>query len=657
MLNSTLHRDRIMSAVAALQDRAGSPTFGVYASWQRCIETYGLDPADKPKPPVLSQGEVRSRIAVLDRSEEIFRHGVSELSSLLNNSTYEVSLCDCDGVTLFNLPSNRETGSRNVERPGTTWIEPAVGTNGIGTCLWEARPVSVIGAEHFLSVYAGNDCAAAPIKDCDGTILAVMNITAPTGSVSRESHSLASEVLNRMADTISRRLFRLSNETCFLLELMVGRKGPGLIAVREEGTIVSADLRAQAFLSLGPGPSVDVETIRGTTIWDYFDRYEGLFGSGTSPHSIPLTRVTTGMKVAARSFLPQRRSALGQRGGSPSPVPPADHNSWTIEEACGLDPAMAQNARLLERLKDSTVPILLVGETGVGKSVLARAIHYCSARATKPYILVSCTGLSEAMLSRDLFGDDVALNCRPDGEEARLFQADGGTLVLDGIGDLPPGLQSKLLRFLETAEATASDGKARRIDLRLISTSSLGLADAVKNGSFRRDLYYRVAGATIDMPALRRRCDTANLARQIIRSHACGRSIDITDAAMSVLVSRSWPGNLRELSNVLLRAMCMMDGTTIQDGDICDDELSNPEIALASPFETAKTEASSETLLQKADRSIIRSTMLQVKGDVVAAMRGLGVSRATLYRKLKMYDLMHLTRRGQSGAQTTRRIH
>jgi flavin reductase len=234
MVDATGHRARIMPAVAALQHQVAQPPFGVQASWQRCLETYGLDPIDTRKPFILSESEVRGRIAVLDRSEETYRQGVSELSSLLDASGYEVTLCDAGGVTLLNLPSKLDKGCRNIERPGTTWLETVVGTNGIGTGLWDARPVSLVGDEHFLSCYATHSCAAAPIKDCDDNILTVINITTPSGSVSRGTHALACEVLNRIAEKIGRRLFKISDENCVLVELLVGLKGPGLLAVREE---------------------------------------------------------------------------------------------------------------------------------------------------------------------------------------------------------------------------------------------------------------------------------------------------------------------------------------------------------------------------------------------------------------------------------------
>jgi sigma-54 dependent transcriptional regulator, acetoin dehydrogenase operon transcriptional activator AcoR len=658
MLDTTEHRDKIMSAVAALQHRVAQPSFGVQASWQRCLQTHGLDPKDRRKPPVLSEREVRSRIAILDRSEDVYRQSLSELSSLLDSSGYEVSLCDADGVTLFNLPSSLDTGSHNVERPGTTWLEAAVGTNGIGTCLWDARPVSVVGDEHFLSCYANNNCAAAPVKDCDGKIVAVINITAPSGSVSRQSHGLACEVLNRLADKVGRRIFRIEHDGCFLIELLVGRKGPGLIAVREEGTIISADLRAQAFLSLGPGPSLDVETLRGTTIWDYFDRREGLLTTRSSLRSIPLTRTTTGVQVAARSFLPQKNSiGISRRAGS---LPPAVSLSaaLSLEEVCGPDAAMVRNARLLERVKDLAIPVLLWGETGVGKTMLAQAMHASSARATKPYVCVSCSGVSEAVLRHELFGGSASTYRDQDGEAGRLVEADGGTLVLDEIGDLSPELQSSLVRFLETSEVAAPDGRLVRVNVGVIATSRRSLLPAVNKGDFRSDLFYRIAGAAIDIPPLRQRSDIEHMTRRIIRAHAGTRSLTISDAAIRMLAAYHWPGNLRELSNVILRAICLMDGNCIQPDHIRLDPVSPTEPGSQEPAEgRLASKETGDSLLRMADKSIIRSAMLQANGEVVAAMRNLKVSRATLYRKLKAYDLMHLTRRAQAHARISRQPH
>jgi transcriptional regulator of acetoin/glycerol metabolism len=661
MVDATGHRARIMSGIAAPQHQVAISAPGIQASWRRCLNIYGMDPTDKRRPPIVSEREVRSRIAVLGHGEEIYRQGLSELSSLLDSSGYEVSLCDSEGVTLLNVPSRLDTGVRNVEMPGTTWTEAVVGTNGIGTCLWNARPVSVVADDHFLSCYANKNCAAAPIKDCDANILAVINITAHSVSVSRETHVLASEFLNRSAERIGRRLFRLENSGCCLVELLIGQKGPGLLALKEEGTIFSADLRAQAFLSLGSGPRLDVNALRGTLIWEYFDRHDELFGHREPHRPIPLTRITTGVQVAARATFPQARLApsprLSARLLSPEPV----SGFVSIRLACGDDPRMAQNAHFLEKVKDIGIPVLLLGETGVGKSVLAQAIHSSSVRAAGPYVCVSCAGLSEASLTQQLFGGSggPGVDSRNQGNEVgRFLMADGGTVVLDQIGELPGGLQSKLLRFVETPELVLPDGQTRAVNARIIATGSAALLRAVQEGKFRADLFYRIAGATIDIPPLRRRRDFELMVLNIVRKHVVSSAITVSDSAMAMLASCQWPGNLRQLDNVIVRAICILDGRSIETEHLLLDPVlrADSDLRELPEVEAFKSERSNSSP-RMTEKAIVNSAMLQANGDITVAMKILGISRATLYRKLKAYDLIRLTRRAQANSKERHTSH
>jgi len=293
--------------------------------------------------------------------------------------------------------------------------------------------------------------------------------------------------------------------------------------------------------------------------------------------------------------------------------------------------------RMISRLKDTRTPVLITGESGTGKELVARAIHFRGPFAKQPFVAVDCGSLVPTLIESELFGYEKgaftgALKSKPG-----LFQAaDGGTIFLDEIGELPLELQAKLLRVLQEKEVRPVGSNQRlKVDVRVIAASNRDLESEYRKGTFRKDLYFRLNVVTVHLPALReRRPDIPILVNWFLDRYAPGRSIQIVSAAMKCLLQYGWPGNVRELENSIERAIALGDGRAIDINDLPPAIASaSQDTAIAGPVAACSTD------LEDIERAAIERVFEQVKGDKSLAGKMLGISRATLYRKLKRYNI------------------
>src|SRR5213594_2729915 len=296
--------------------------------------------------------------------------------------------------------------------------------------------------------------------------------------------------------------------------------------------------------------------------------------------------------------------------------------------------------RMISRLKDTRTPVLVSGESGTGKELVARAIHFRGALARAPFVAVDCGSLVPTLMESELFGYEKGAFTGATKSKAGLFQAaDGGTIFLDEIGELPLEMQAKLLRVLQEKEVRPVGSNQKvRVDVRVIAATNRDLEDAYRNGTFRKDLYFRLNVVTVYLPSLReRRSDIPMLVHWFLERLAPGDSIQVTSAAMKALLQYDWPGNVRELENCMERAVALGDRRRIDMGDLPPSLISGSQ-ALDSVADSPSSSLSS-TDLEDIERATIQRVFEQVKGDKALAGRMLGISRATLYRKLKRYNI------------------
>ena len=325
--------------------------------------------------------------------------------------------------------------------------------------------------------------------------------------------------------------------------------------------------------------------------------------------------------------------------------------------------------RVASRLKDTRTAVLISGESGTGKEVIARAIHFRGAFANRPFVAVDCGSLVPTLIESELFGYEKGAFTGALKSKEGLFQsADTGSVFLDEIGELPLELQAKLLRVLQEKEVRPVGSNQRvKVDVRIIAATNRDLEAAYKAGTFRKDLYFRLNVVTVHVPALReRRSDIPMLVNWFCERYAPGADLRVSNAAMKALMNYDWPGNVRELENCVERAVALGNGTLIDLSDLPSSIAGNsrassqvtshasshvsqnpsdsaPELvsdlAAANELNSSGAAPASTTDLEDIERATIQRVFEQVHGDKALAGRMLGISRATLYRKLKRYNI------------------
>ena len=357
-------------------------------------------------------------------------------------------------------------------------------------------------------------------------------------------------------------------------------------------------------------------------------------------------------RMAEKVRLVEENEFLRQRTDSETAVHGIVGSSTRIQEML----------RMVARLKDTRTSVLIYGESGTGKELVARAIHFRGAFAGRPFVAVDCGSLVPTLIESELFGyEKGAFTGALKSKQGLFEEADGGTIFLDEVGELPLELQAKLLRVLREKEVRPVGSNQRvKVDVRVIAATNRDLETAYKNGTFRKDLYFRLNVVTLFVPALReRRSDIPLLVDWFLERSAPGQELHVSSAAMKALMQYEWPGNVRELENCVERAVALGNGRVIELGDlppaiatgagvvpptvvvpankppVLDADLAG----VAAPANAPRASAPFTTDLEDIERATIQRVFEQVKGDKALAGRMLGISRATLYRKLKRYNI------------------
>jgi transcriptional regulator with PAS, ATPase and Fis domain len=295
--------------------------------------------------------------------------------------------------------------------------------------------------------------------------------------------------------------------------------------------------------------------------------------------------------------------------------------------------ASADKAR---KVLDKGIPILIQGESGVGKELFARALHDSSARKSAPFVAINCAAIAENLIEAELFGyaPGAFTGARKEGSLGRFREAQGGTVFLDEIGDMPLALQTRLLRVLQERKVTpVGSGKAMEVDFALVCATHCKLREAAERGSFRQDLYYRINGLTVQLPALRERDDFAALTAKLLRELHPQAMVEMDAALLNQLAAYPWPGNLRQYANMLRTACAMLDAdeTHLEWRHLPDDIT---EALMASAPARSTPEPETFQNLEDMSRAAIHQALENARGNLSAAARTLGISRQTLYRKL-----------------------
>ena len=500
------------------------------------------------------------------------------------NTHSMVLLTSSNGLILHSLGDADflEKASQVALMPGVEWSEQSRGTNAIGTALTEAQAVVVHGRDHYLQSNQFLTCSCTPIFDPYGKVMGALDVTGDERSYHQHTMALvrmsAQMIENHMFENVFPDAMRIHfhSRPEFLNTLV-----EGIVVFTLDGRFLSANRSAQFQLGLS------VNAMQAHTFSSLFSQpvsqfHDRLRHSAGQPVSLCMHNgVTVFCQARLKpgngwfSGLHNATWAAPSREPSPTSEPAPSHAiRATTAAAAGRaslsslhylntgDPQIAAVLHKLQRVQGSDIPIMILGETGTGKDILAQAIHNDSARARKPFVSINCASIPETLIESELFGyeEGAFTGAKRRGAPGKIQMAHGGTLFLDEIGDMPTQLQARLLRVLQERRVTPlGSGKEYDVDVMLICATNKNLKTLITQNQFREDLYYRLNGLVVRLPALRERSDFKVVANKILFNLCeAEQKIHISEEVMGLFLQYRWPGNFRQLHNLLRTAVAMV---------------------------------------------------------------------------------------------------
>jgi transcriptional regulator of acetoin/glycerol metabolism len=644
-------RDDVYHAVTSMTPREpGWLTPSIQKSHERS-EIFGLSASMRPDYDVLPAAELALK---LEQSRVLCAHATPVMESLheqIVNTQSMIVLTDSQGLILHSIGDDDflRRAEKVALRPGANWAEDRQGTNAIGTALAEQCPTVVHGEQHYLAANRFLTCSSVPILDPYGDLIGVLDVTGDHRSYHQHTMALAKMSVQMIENHLFTNTFRETLQIAFHgRPEFLGTLMEGIAAFTCDGRFLSANRSAQFQLGL------PLASLRAHTL-------SSLFGL-TSAQLIDYLRVSRDRHLSLNlnngavvcAHVEFRRAAYADDGRPPQerPEPRTAHRVEPPSSAVGAlsklsyldtgDPQIAAVIAKVRKVIGKDIPILITGETGTGKELLAQAIHNDSPRRSGAFVAVNCASIPETLIESELFGyeEGAFTGARRKGASGKLLQANGGTLFLDEIGDMPYPLQVRLLRVLqERLVNPLGSSKSIPVDIAIICATHRDLRDMIAQNRFREDLYYRLNGMVVKLPPLRERTDLSAVIEKMLQcassESADGQRLSVAPDVMALFGQCAWPGNFRQLGNLLRTAAVMVDADgEIRREHLPDDFFDGLRTIAAAPAGTVDTLQLPRGRLEDVAASVIAQAVAQHGGNVSAAARALGVSRNTIYRKL-----------------------
>jgi PAS domain S-box-containing protein len=535
---------------------------------------------------------------------------------------------------------------------GSNRSETIVGTNSIGVTLFTGKPVQIIGPEHY-NVYPRYwTCSSAPIRDPSGNIIGVLNMSGKYHLLHKHTLGMVVGIANAIESALKtdKKKFELSINNEFL-NTIIESINDGLITLDKEGKITHLNSIAGKILGKESheviGKPIDKLIRTNFSLLDILNNRKECLER-------EITITTFHNKKSSQYFLTEKliEDSKGKPQGVMALFKEMKKINRLVAGIIGANPRLnfsniIGNNEKLKRAVNlakvasvSSCKILIQGESGTGKEIFAQAIHNNSNRRGKPFIAINCGAIPRDLVESELFGYDEGAftGAKRGGKPGKFELAENGTLFLDEIENMPLEAQPKLLRVLESNQLERVGGnKIIPVDARIISSTNQDLFLLAKEGKFREDLYYRLNTITIIIPPLRERKDDI----PILIEYICNKigqklgknKIEVDKEALKLLCNYNWPGNIRELENLLEGAILLSKGNCITIEDI-------PENIKLSKSASLNTRAKKEiNSLINVEKETILEVLRESKNNISKTSRILGIDRSTLYRKIKKYNI------------------
>ncbi|WP_179401307.1 sigma-54-dependent Fis family transcriptional regulator [Burkholderia guangdongensis] len=657
---------------------AGWPAPPIQKAHERS-ETFGLCVSARPDYDILSNAGLGLK---REQNRVLCAHAMPVMETLheqIVNTQSMIVLTDAEGLILHSIGDDDflQRAEKVALRPGANWAESRQGTNAIGTALAERCAMVVHGDQHYLAANRFLTCSSVPILDPYGDVIGVLDVTGDYRSYHQHTMALAKMSVQMIENHLFTTTFQETLQVSFHgRPEFLGTLMEGIVAFTSDGRFLSANRSAQFQLGM-PLAALRAHTLSSLfqiTSAQLIDRVR----ASMDPHLA--LNLINGAVVCARVQFRRASVADGRRpiddhdaarpparACAPQPAAPgAGSGSGSgLSRLSYLDTGDPQVALVITKVRKvigKDIPILITGETGTGKELLAQAIHNDSPRRDGPFVAVNCASIPETLIESELFGyeEGAFTGARRKGAVGKLLQANGGTLFLDEIGDMPYPLQVRLLRVLqERLVNPLGSTKTIPVDVAIICATHRDLREMIAQNRFREDLYYRLNGLVVRLPPLRDRSDLAVVVQKMLQRESLAGAdrppLSVAPDVMALFERCAWPGNFRQLGNLLRTAAAMVD----DDGQIRREHLPDDFFddlrrgvepcaagadaaacsvdsadSIGAPLAAGVAFAPAGARLQDVAASAIAAALARHGGNVSAAARALGVSRNTIYRKM-----------------------
>ena len=608
-------------------------------SWNRCI-AFGLDHDHQPATPAPADGvlaELETRFQELRTATEA--EVAPYYRNVLSNSRCLILLASMDATVLQRWGDERitDTHLKPWFQVGANWQEQTCGTNAIGTAIATASAVQIQRNEHFLKVHRSIIGSAAPIFDATRQLAGVLSVF--SDAYLPQAHTLG--MVRLLSQSVENRLIaKQHGEEYIQITLNTTADNfdspwSGILVTNDEGQVVASNQRADQLLGT---------VTLGISLDDLFTTHRNHILS--HPEHQPLQLLTHNkVRLSARIKHPTR--ILDSAPADPAPSP----DLITLDRLEFGEPSVRRCAEQSMKVLDRDVPLLITGETGVGKEVLVKALHRASRRREQPLVAVNCAAIPPELVESELFGYEAGAftGARAQGAQGLIRKAHKGILFLDEIGEMPLAAQSRLLRVLQERVVTPVGGTSSvPVDLLLVTATNRPLSERIETGHFRADLYYRINGLCVRLPPLRERADKRALIQSLyLRNREPGQPEDLSPKVLATLENHPWPGNIRQLVNVLRVAVALADGNDIQLWHLPEDFLaqydatrdntpSQPAPTAPEPIEVYRPGITQpDAVAEAGEPSQILQVYQRCNGNVSQTAKALAISRNTLYKRLR----------------------
>jgi len=635
----------------------GSVRPEILNSWHRC-QAFGVDPEDGVSHQLLSDDEINLLLGKHKAYLDIVRHFMKRLYEFVKGSGFIVMLADERGYVMENLGDSAtlELAARVNLIKGACWTEEEGGTNGIGTALALKKPFQVSGREHFCRKLHTWTCSAAPFFAESGELIGALQMSGPASET--HQHTLGMVVAAVEAISYQIRVRSRNSDLSVLndrLNNIFQTMSDGAIIIDQAGAITQINPVAKKFLGAGIlGRSIDeligadtalLKFIQaGRTYKDQEIILETSYGDihalvTVKPVSNEFGELTGG--VIFFNPINKMKKLVNRFGGAQA--------TFSFSDLVGRHETFKKALRLAERAAGNTSHVLLQGESGTGKELLAQAIHNRSLRRKGPFLALNCASLPRDLIASELFGyaSGAFTGANPKGRPGKFEMAAGGTLFLDEIGDMPLDQQASLLRVLQDKQITRlGSDRVISVDVRVICATNRDLREEVAKGNFRKDLYYRLNVILIQVPALRERGDDVLFLFDYFLQKIAGKlnlAVPQVDSAVrDCLRAYSWPGNVRELENVVEKMLNLAEAGRISIAHLPAEILAHVGSVAAVPAPAGASDNPDKNykqMLGESERRILLDLLQDHHGNVSRIARAMGVSRNTIYRKMRHHEI------------------